>query len=102
VTREINLAAICFPSDDVVAREIDGELILVPLVSGIGDMEDELFTLNDTGRIIWNRLDGVRTLKQIASDLAHEYSAPSSLIESDVTGLVTELVRHNMVLVKNS
>ena len=27
-----------------------GGIIIVPLVAGIGDMEDELFTLNDTGK----------------------------------------------------
>ena len=37
------------PSEDIVAREIEGEIIIVPLVAGIGDMEDELYTLNETG-----------------------------------------------------
>ena len=41
------------PSDKIVSREIEGELIIVPLVAGIADMEDELFTLNETGREIW-------------------------------------------------
>ena len=41
------------PSEDIVAREIEGELIIVPLAAGIGDMEDELFSLNETGREIW-------------------------------------------------
>ena len=50
--------AVYAPSEDVVAREIEGELIIVPLVAGIGDMEDELYTLNETGRAIWDRLDG--------------------------------------------
>ena len=30
------------------------------LVAGIGDMEDELFTLNETGKAIRERLDGHR------------------------------------------
>jgi hypothetical protein len=56
------------PSDDVVVREIEGELIIVPLVSGIGNIEDELFTLNETGRAIWERLDGKKSLKDLAKD----------------------------------
>jgi len=40
------------PSGDVVAREIEGEIVIAPLVTGIGDMEDELFTLNDAGKAI--------------------------------------------------
>ena len=34
-----------------------GEIIIVPLVAGIGDMEDELFTLNDTVKASWGQLD---------------------------------------------
>jgi len=62
--------AVYVPSDDVVAREIEGELIIIPLVAGIGDMEDELYTLNDTGKAIWNLLDGQATLDEIISALA--------------------------------
>ncbi|MGD0612279.1 MAG: PqqD family protein [Anaerolineales bacterium] len=95
----LTLDMICAASDDVVAREIEGELILVPLAAGIGDLEDELYTLNDTGKEIWGRLDGVRSLRQIATELANEYGAPTAEIQRDVTGLVGELVRRKMVVV---
>ena len=90
---------ICMPSEDVVAREIEGELIIVPLAAGIGDLEDELYTLNDTGKAIWGKLDGTRTLRQIVRELAEEYDAPAADIERAVTGLVGELVRRKMVVV---
>jgi hypothetical protein len=93
------LDAVYAPSDDIVAREIEGELVIVPLVAGIGDMEDELYTLNETGKAIWDRLDGARTLRQIASELAAEYRASAAEIERDVIGLVTELARRKMVVV---
>jgi hypothetical protein len=86
------------PSDDVVAREIEGELIIVPLVAGIGDMEDELFTLNDTGKDIWRRLDGKTSLADVAKALAAEYSAQPKEIEQDVVGLVQELVNRKMLI----
>ena len=72
--------SVCTPSDDVVSREIEGELIIVPITSGIGDLEDELYTLNDTGRAIWHRLDGQRTLAEIAADLETEFDAPLETI----------------------
>ena len=90
------------PSDDIVAREIEGELIIVPLVSGIGDMEDELFALNDTGKDIWRKLDGKTTLAGVANALAVEYSAKPDEIERDVVGLVGELVQRKMLVVKSS
>lgn len=96
----LTLDLICAPSEDVVAREIEGELIIVPLAAGIGDMEDELYTLNDTGKAIWGKLDGTRTLAQIAAELADEYAAPAAEIERDVVGLTTELARRKMLVVR--
>src|SRR5512136_2707415 len=96
---EIRLDAIYAPSEDVVAREIEGELIIVPIASGIGDMEDELYTLNETGQAIWGQLDGTRSLQQVVKNLEEEYEAPGGDIEKDVVGLVTELVKRRMLVV---
>ena len=100
MTDPLTLDMICTPSEDVVAREIEGELIIVPLAAGIGDAEDELYTLNETGKAIWDKLDGTRYLRQIASELAKEFAAPIANIERDVAGLVGELVRRKMVVVQ--
>ncbi len=97
---ELMLEAKYMPSEDVVAREIEGELIIVPLVAGIGDMEDELYTLNETGKAIWSRLDGQRALRAVAEELATEFSAPPGEIEKDVLGLMTELARRKMLVVR--
>ena len=86
------------PSDDVVAREIEGELIIVPLTAGIGDMEDELFTLNETGRAIWNLLDGAQSLQDIAAKLSSEFDAPPDKIRDDVVGFTAELLRRRMIV----
>ena len=86
------------PSDDLVVREIEGQLILVPIAAGIGDMQDELYTLNETARAIWAKLDGRRTLGAVVSELAGEYPAPPDTIEADVLGLVEELVKRRMVV----
>lgn len=94
-----SLNLIYTPSEDVVAREIEGELIIVPLAAGIGDMEDELYTLNETGKAIWDKLDGVRSLEQIAHELAEEYTAPADEIERDVLGLTAELARRGILVV---
>lgn len=85
------------PSDDVVARKIEGELIIVPLVAGIGDIEDELYTLNDIGKTIWDKLDGKRSLKNVVEELSAEFDAPAKEIERDVIGLVEELLKRRMV-----
>jgi len=95
---EIKMDALYVPSPDVVARKIEGELIIVPITSGIGDLEDELFTLNETGRDIWDKLDGKRSPRAIAAELAAEYSAVPGEIEEDVRGLLEELLKRRIVV----
>ena len=94
----MNRDSVYVVSDDVVAREIEGEIIIVPLVAGIGDLEDELFTLNETGKAIWDRLDGRRSLNDVITELTAEYQAPPGEIETDVLGLVEELSRRRMLV----
>ena len=93
-----DLGAIYIPSGDIVVREIEGELIIVPIVSGMGDMEDELFTLNETGRAIWERLDRRRPLGDIVGELSSAYEASPGEIERDVIGLVEELLRRKIIV----
>jgi len=85
------------PSENVVAREIEGEIIIVPLVAGMGDTDDELFTLNETGRAIWQKLDGRRSLRQVIEELSTEYEAADGEIETDVLGIVEELAKRKMI-----
>ncbi len=94
----IDLNAAYAPSDDVVARDSEGELVIVPIASGIGDLEDEIYTLNETGRAIWRHLDGQRPLQQVVDDLSLRFQAAPGEIEQDVAGLVGELVRRRMLV----
>jgi hypothetical protein len=95
---KVSLDSIYAPSEDVVVRLIEGELIIVPLVSGIGDFEDELFTLNETGKAIWDQLDGKKTLREVVEILSAEYADPAGEIERDVIGLVEELQGRRMIV----
>ena len=96
----IKLDDIYVHSDDMLSRGIDGDLIIIPIVAETGDMEDAVYSLNETGVAIWVRMDGVRSLRQIAGELADDYAAPVAVIERDVVVLVNELVRQKMVVVK--
>jgi hypothetical protein len=88
------------PSEDIVAREIEGEIIIVPLVAGIGDMEDDLYTLNETGHAVWKLLDGTKTLREVAADLSEEFEGDE--IVQDVLGFVAELVRRRILVEASS
>jgi len=98
MAEQASLQGVYVPSEDIVAREIEGEIIIVPLVSGIGDVEDELYTLNESGRAIWEKLDGSRNLDAVVKELTDEYDATEGKIEADVRGLVDELLRRKMLV----
>jgi hypothetical protein len=98
IMNQLSLNAVCIPSEDIVAREIEGDIVIVPLVSGIGDADDELYTLNETGKAIWTLMDGRRNLQQIVDSLSSEYEDDQNKIEGDVLGLVAELVRRKMLV----
>lgn len=96
---DVRLDSICMiPSENVVVREIQGELIIVPITSGIGDLEDEIFTLNETGRAIWDKLDGKRRLGDVVDSLLAEFEASREDVEKDVLGLVKELLKRKMLI----
>lgn len=95
---KINMNSVFKRSEDVVARDIHGELILIPVVSGIGDLEGEIFTFNDSGKVIWNKLDGVKTLKNIAKEIAGDYNVSVKKIENDVAGLTAELLKRKILV----
>ena len=94
----ISVKKIYMPSEEIVAREIEGELIIIPLVAGIGDLEDELLTLNDTGRAIWNQLNGQTDLQTVINRLLEAYDTEPKVITEDVLGLVEELVKRRMLV----
>ena len=96
----ISLNDICQPSDNVVAREVSGEFIIIPIASGVGDLEDEIFSLNETGKSIWNKLSPGKKLKDVAFALSKEFDAPLDKIEKDCLGLIQELLKRKMVVVK--
>lgn len=98
MTPKVSLNDVYAHSEDVVAREIEGELIIVPLVAGIGDIDDALYTLNPTGQAVWSAIDGARSLRAISEDLASEYDASIEDIEKDVVGLVAELLNRRMLV----
>ena len=97
---ETGLDTVYVPSQDIVAREIEGEIIIVPLVAGIGDADDELYTLNETGRQVWQRLDGEATLGEIAGVLDDKFAAPLDEIQADVLGFAREMAERRILTPK--
>ena len=85
-------------SDDVVARKVENEIILIPIWIDIRGKENDLFTLNPAAQVIWKRLNGKKSLNDIISDLMVEYNSPAGVIEKDVIALVKELLKRKLLV----
>ena len=86
------------PSDGVVARMIEGELVIIPISSGIGDLEDDMYTLNETGVAIWDKLAPGKSLEALIDELCREYDAEMASISQDVIGLLEELLNRKIIV----
>ena len=99
---KVNSNSVFSVSTDVVARTIDEEMIIVPIAAGIADADDELFMLNETGREIWNRLDGKKTVQEIIVELKKTFSDPEVQLETDVLGWIDQLVQRRFLVEKKN
>ena len=98
MSKKVSLSSKYMLSENVVARDIQGEFIIIPITSGVGDQEDEIFTMNETGRALWDKLDGKRTLKDVIGDLSLEFAGPQEEIQKDIVGIIGELLKRKMVV----
>ena len=75
---------------DVVSRRIAGEAVLVPVRSQVAEI-DCLFTLNDMGSLVWDLLDGERSVSQIAEVICESYEVTAEEATRDLLGFLAAL-----------
>lgn len=74
----------------MVTRRVVGEIILVPVSSRL-EGENSLYTLDEVGAFIWDRLDGSKTGREISADLQASYEVPVEQAEADVRQFIAHL-----------
>lgn len=73
-------------SEDVVAREVGGEMVLLDLASG------QYFGLDPVGGRIWEMLsDRAHSLVELCDTIEAEFDAPREQIETDMVAITIEL-----------
>ena len=77
--------------DSVVTREIVGETLLVPITGQLADLQ-EIFSLNDTGVLVWSLCDGEHSVRAIADALMEEFEVAEDVAREDVSTLAKELL----------
>ncbi len=81
----------CFQKDqNLVARSIAGETILVPVRSGVSDLE-HIYVLNEVGSRVWGLLDERTPVSQIVDAICAEYEASPEQAARDIDELLHNL-----------
>ena len=79
-----------------MTREIAGEMIIVPIRSGIGDL-DSIYTLNAVGTAVWQLINGQRTVAEIAAMIAADFEVTAEQAEADVLEFIASLQSEGLV-----
>jgi len=84
IETQVTASYVAQPRSDVSLVEVGDEAVLV---AGW----DLAMALNETARLIWERLDGQTTLGEVAANLAEQAGADPQSVLSDVAGFVERL-----------
>lgn len=79
----MNLEKIISQKENFAAREVNGELILVPVKNTVADM-NEMFTLNEVGNFIWQQLKTGVNIGDIASNISEEFEVEKEVAKQDL------------------
>lgn len=82
--------------EKVIARNIAGEDLLVPVRGSLADMQ-KLFVLEGVGEFIWENLDGRKTVKDILGDLLGSFDGEREQVEKDLVEFVAGLKEADLI-----
>jgi hypothetical protein len=57
---------------NIISKKINNEYILVPLTGNVANMKS-LYTLNETAAFLWEKIDGTKTINQLAEEIVQEF-----------------------------
>ena len=78
--------------ENFVFRRIEDETILVPIRDNVGDL-GSIYSLNETGALIWEQLDGEQNLAAIKDKILAQYEIGAREVEADMREFVTDLTQ---------
>jgi Coenzyme PQQ synthesis protein D (PqqD) len=79
-------------SEEVAAKVIDGEAIIINLANGV------YYSMDKVGAFVWDLLQAGHTLENVIAAVAGHYDVSREQAESNVQELVQELVEENLVV----
>jgi Coenzyme PQQ synthesis protein D (PqqD) len=83
-------------NQEVVARKIQGELIIVPVRRGVGDL-NSLYTMNPVGAVLWDFLTESHTIGEMVKRVCNEFEVTAAEAQRDIEAFLDSLVEEKLV-----
>jgi len=77
--------------EEIAAKVIDGEAIIINLASGI------YYSMDKVGGLVWEMIDEGRTLEEMLAVILARYEVSADQVKTDIEQLVNELLQENLV-----
>lgn len=92
----MNPDTIYIRTDEVLRRQVVGQNLLVPLRGEVAHLQ-QIFSLNETGDYIWERLDGHLNVSALAEAVAAEFETTREAATADVSAFLDDLETRGLV-----
>jgi hypothetical protein len=84
------LKTILSHSKSIVTTRTGNEYVLVPIANNIADM-NSMYTLNETGAFIWERINGEKSVEDIINEMMNEYEVDYKTASNDVFSFIDDM-----------
>jgi hypothetical protein len=81
---------------EVVSRQIEGELVIVPIRHGVGDL-NSLYTLNLVGSVLWDYLGEGHTLSEMVQRICDEFQVTTTEAQVDIEEFLSSLLEEKLI-----
>ena len=81
---------------EVVSRQIEGELVIVPIRRGVGDL-NSLYTLNSVGSALWEYMNEGHTLPEMVSRICDEFEVTASRAQADIQEFLDSMLEEKLI-----
>jgi hypothetical protein len=83
-------------AENIVTRQVAGETLLVPISGDLADL-GQIFSLNEVGRFIWERLAREGDVEGLVGAIVQEFDVTREKAFLDVSELLRDLLQARLI-----
>lgn len=86
-------------NENIVLRKIHGSAFLIDISDNYSGNKCALYEINETGMFIWNKINGLRTVEELALLLSEAVGGcvDYQILQGDVTEFIDTLAENHFV-----